>query len=124
MPCSEHALCGWNPPKLTQLIYRHRTSLQLVSEELALLGQSYEQVGGGTLLSIAFPDEEDDDRSSWASPDGAPLSLKQIVWLADLGKVNPEFSLKYADGIRLHSVPPKLVTERIRDRERKLIREK
>ncbi len=97
---------------------------RLLTDEIALLERACEHVGSGTRLAPAFPDEADEDRPSWYSPHGAPLSPKQITWLADLGKESPEISLTYAEGITAHSHPPQLVTERIKARERQLLRAK
>ncbi|TDK25835.1 hypothetical protein E2F48_11465 [Arthrobacter crusticola] len=99
-----------------------KEALDQVMEELAYLERACEHVGSGTLLAPAFPREEAEGRPSWASPDGEPLSPKQIAWLADLGQKDPDFSVAYGDGISGHSAPPQLVTERARARERQMIR--
>lgn len=95
---------------------------RLVSNEIALLERACEHVGAGTLLAPAFPGEDDLGQPSWSSPGGAPLSPKQIVWLADLGQKRPELTVNYAEGISAHSSPPQLVTERIEAREWERIR--
>lgn len=97
---------------------------RLLTDEIALLERACEYVGAGTSLAPAFPEEADEGRPLWYSPHGTPLSPKQITWLADLGKESPEISLTYAEGIAAHSYPPQLVTERIRARERQLLRAK
>lgn len=90
---------------------------RLVSDEIALLARACEHVGAGTLLAPEFPGEDDLGQPSWSSPGGAPLSPKQIVWLADIGEKRPELTVNYADGISAHSSPPQLVTERIEAKE-------
>ena len=90
---------------------------RLMSSEIALLERACEHVGAETLLAPAFPGEEDLGHASWSSSGGAPLSPKQIVWLADIAGKRPEFAVNYADGISAHSSPPQLVTERIEARE-------
>ncbi|KQN88985.1 zinc finger domain-containing protein [Arthrobacter sp. Leaf69] len=95
---------------------------RLMSSEIALLERACEHVGAGTLLAPEFPGEDDLGQPSWSSPGGAPLSPKQIVWLADLGQKRPELTVNYAEGISAHSSPPQLVTERIEAREWERIR--
>lgn len=95
--------------------------LHLVMEELLLLEVACEHVGTGTLLAPGFPGVKGDGQAAWSSPGGAPLSPKQIIWLADLGRKAPEMAVTYAEGIRAHATPPQLVTERIRAAERHLI---
>lgn len=90
---------------------------RMVTGEIALLERACEHVGAGTLLAPDFPGEDDLGQPSWSSPGGAPLSPKQIVWLADLGQKRPELTVNYAEGISAHSSPPQLVTERIEARE-------
>lgn len=95
---------------------------RIVTGEIALLERACEHVGAGTLLAPEFPGEDDLGQPSWSSPGGAPLSPKQIVWLADLGQKRPELTVNYAEGISAHSSPPQLVTERIEAREWERIR--
>lgn len=95
--------------------------LRLVMEELLLLEVACEHVGTGTLLAPGFPGVKGDGQAAWSSPGGAPLSPKQIIWLADLGRESPEVAVTYAQGISAHTTPPQLVTERIRATERHLI---
>lgn len=90
---------------------------RIVTGEIALLERACEHVGAGTLLAPEFPGEADLGQPSWSSPGGAPLSPKQILWLADLGQKRPELTVNYAEGISAHSSPPQLVTERIEARE-------
>lgn len=96
-------------------------ALRLVMDELEFMERACEHVGAGTPLAPGITDQK---QGAWDSRDGAPLSPKQIVWLADLGQEDRTSALKYADGISWHSTPPQLVTERIRARELQLVRAK
>ncbi len=87
-------------------------ALHLVSEEVALLEQAGELVGSGALLAPAFPGRKVQE-ASWCSTKGAPLTPKQIIWLASLAEGQRELSLTYADGISHHSTLPQLVAEQV-----------
>lgn len=99
-------------------------ALRLVSEELAVLELACEEIGFSSGVAPAFPDDESEGRPSWSSPEGAPLSPNQIHSLVDLAQWNyPDPSYTYAEGIRGHSTPPQLVTQRIQAEEQQQIRE-
>lgn len=91
-----------------------------VMDELLLLEVAGEHIGTGTPLAPEFPGAKGEGQAAWSSPGGAPLSPKQIIWLADLGRKAPGFAITYAEGISAHATPPQLVTERIGARERQL----
>lgn len=101
-------------------------ALNLVADEMEVLGLTCEYVGSDTPLAASFPGSGYDDRSPWYSLNGVPLSPRQIVMLADRSVENPESTFSYAEGLMGHSSPPQLVTvltnQRKRDERRQRIR--
>ncbi|MET4097396.1 hypothetical protein [Arthrobacter sp. UYCu712] len=92
-------------------------ALRLVTEELRVLERACRKIGDGSGIA-PLPDDEAEDVPSWTSPAGSPLSPRQILTLAVQALWNyPDFSVTYAEGLRGHSTPPQLVTERLRARE-------
>lgn len=96
-------------------------ALHLVNKELHSLDRACEEICLETGLAPSFPSDAAEGHPSWASSEGAPLSPEDIIWLANLGRWNDmDFSVSYKDGLREHSTPPQLVTERIEAREERL----
>jgi hypothetical protein len=95
--------------------------LQLVRDELYLLDGACEVICDETGLAPSFPDEAAEGHPSWASSEGAPLSPDHIIGLANLARWNNmDSAISYKDGLRQHSTPPQLVTERILARKEEL----
>lgn len=95
-------------------------AVDLLGAELEILEQACETIGNHSYLASELPEDEAAGRPAWTAPNGGPLSPKEILRLSHLARrMMPIECVTYEEGLRAHSTPPQLVTERIIAREQR-----